>query len=326
MAGGVRGIVITTAMAVVIGGCGGSDDDPVLVPPTTTVVASTTEAPPPRQQVQLTMVDQVPADAPALLLATPAGATRWTPGDGPVVVHEVDDELRHAVDDGAGGVVGLTVDEQLLGSVWWWPAAGERVLLRSQGGLALHDSTVRNESAAVVITYSPIDVTEPTQVLDLLDLATTSARTVATVGDATSAAVAAAASADAFVTTNIDADCSTITMFDDTGEPMTGRVLPTESCAPDGYGPLAIADTGERIVVATNTDDNRWGLLVADDGNDELVEYALPAVVEAITTIDVMDRYVVLSTGTGTYLVDLDADMVVDLGVVAGSVQVVADP
>ncbi|MDH4168309.1 MAG: hypothetical protein OEW42_01850 [Acidimicrobiia bacterium] len=320
-----RGLAIAGFTAICVVGCSSSGEDPVLVPDSTGVATTVANA----NRVELTEVDTIPADAPALVLATAAGITRWTPADGPMVVRELAEGVRHAVDDGAGGVVGLTVDDQLLGQVWWWPADGAPLLLRSQGGLALHDVTERNGEPGVLISYSPIDVSEPIQVLDLLDLATTSARTVRSVGDADSGAISAAASTNGFAVTQVEQDCVQVLLFDDAGEPLADPAVPEPMCGNDGvpgFGSVALADDGSLLAVAHVAPDGAPTVLTSASGSSELVELALDAGPTDITGLDVDAGYVVVATGDSTILIDTTASTWVDLGVAAHTVSVVAAP
>lgn len=310
-------------MAVVAIACAGSDA-PVLVPDTTTAPqTSTTTVPIETEVIRLTATEELPEAAPALVLATDRGVIRWTAADGPEVVQP--EPVQRAVDDGQGGIVGLTVDDQLLASLRWWPAGGDEVLLRSQGGLTLHDATVRVDAPAVVIGYSPIDTPSPAQVLDILDLTTTSSRTVREVGDETAGMIDVGVSADGFVMTQADGSCADVIAFDDTGEDVDNDSLPTRTCEapPIAYGPIGLADDGATAAVARVSKDDKPSVLISRSGTDELIEHPVDAAVDAIVDLDSSSTHVAIASGTTTVLIDLAGATVTDLGIAAHGVQIV---
>jgi len=317
--------VFWLAMATAATACAGSDA-PVLEPDTTSappVSTTTSTAPIETQVIDLTPSDAVPEGAPALVLATDNGVTRWTPDGGAEVVRP--EPVQRAVDDGQGGIVGLTIDDQLLASLRWWPTDGDEVLLRSQGGLTLHDATVRVDSPAVVISYSPIDTPSPAQVLDVLDLATASSRTVRQVGDETAGMIDAGASADGFVMTQADGSCAEVVVFDDTGEDVSAGSLPTLSCGPGpvAYGAIGVADDGATVAVAMADDSGGSSVVMSRRESDELIEHPLADAAGTIVDLDTSSTHVAIVTGTTTLLVDLAAATVTDLGVAAHGVQIV---
>ena len=326
----VRTVGILSAVAVIVGACGGTAD-PQLVPATTTEPSSTTtQVPRPTETtVELTVADDDPTGAPRLLVATDDGVQIWADGQLTPLVGQ-GTVLQRAVDDGAGGAVGLSIDDQLLATMTWWPAVGDPIVLRSQGGLILHDSTTRADSAAVVITYSPVDSLEPVVVLDVLDLATTSSRTVAQVGDATSSAAAVAAAADFFAAITVDGQCAAIGVIDDFGEPGDGQ-FPEPICQEDapGYGAIAVDDDGEHFIVTrqqTGVDGQAVtsDLVLFEPGGTTTEILVLPAPIDGpVASIDLDGEWIAVAVEDAVLLIDRSVGQVHELAVPARSVQFV---
>lgn len=299
--------------------CASSDPSVEPSPPSTSTTTSTPTTTTTGDDTLLVTDGPLELDRD-VLLATPDGVARWRNGR-TEPIHAGDGTVEAVAPDGSGGAVALIVDDQQLGNLWHIGGEGEPVLLRQQGGLALHDATSRNDQPAVVITSSPVDATEPTQLLDLLDLATASARTVARVGDATSGVQAVAATSDGFILSRLAEECSTIEAIDDAGESRPGPDLPERCGSDDRYGPVSADDADATIVVAAE-DDTGSSLIVVGDGVDM---HRLPESVGTVTGLDLAGGLVLVSSDTGIRVVDLGAATIADLDATA-TAAAFADP
>lgn len=318
---------LSTAVSglLLLAGCGGSTAEPPAGPastaPTTTVEATPTTPVPPDDVRPLDVVEPGSDPRPALLIGDTTGAVVRVSGEEELVLATVEGELRRAVPDGGGGALALVVDAQQLAALWWYRSGTDPLLLRSQGGLALHDLASRNDLPAAVITSSPIDATEPVQLLDVLDLDTTSARTVGEVGDDDSGVIDVAAGDDGFAVSRVDGECASVVSIDDTGTTVGDAVLgPVCGIGPVPYGVVAASPDLATVVVVETTD---RGLALALRRDDEIVQHLLPAEITSVTDLDLAGDQVLLAGEDGVHLVDLAAATITELGRAAVSARFV---